>query len=285
MKRFWEYVTLTIGSICVAAGLELILAPNDLVDGGVTALAIIANNLWEIPIWIVFMGLNIPILLFTAKDTGRKFVIRTLYANAITSIGLNVLKPVPAITTSEVLIVLYGGLLLGLGIGLVVKAGGAVDGTEMLAVWFKRHYHIPISTFLMAINALIFTWAAFVFSLEKAMFSLAVFYIVTKMIDFVLDGMNQAKSVTIISEKPDEIGQRLMQELDVTLTYLKGEGGFSGDERKIIYCIVDRLRYGKLKEAVLEVDPSAVLEASDVAETAGVKYQKPFSIVNDKKTK
>ncbi|PTM59035.1 YitT family protein [Desmospora activa] len=276
MNKFWDYLALTIGSIFVAAGLELILAPNGLVDGGVTALAIIANHIWEVPIWIVFMGLNLPILLFTAKDTGRKFVIRTLYANVVTSIGLNVLKPIPAITTSEVLIVLYGGLLLGLGIGLVVKVGGAVDGTEMLAVWFKRHYHVPISTFLLGINALIFTGAAFVFGLEKAMFSLAVFYIVTKMIDFVLDGMNQAKSVTIISEKPDEIGQHLIQELDVTLTYLKGEGGYSGDERKIIYCITDRLRYGKLKEAVLEIDPAAVLEASDVAETAGVKYQNLF---------
>ncbi|MDR6224093.1 YitT family protein [Desmospora profundinema] len=276
MSKFWDYLALTIGSIIVAAGLELILAPNGLVDGGVTALAIIAYNVAGIPIWVVFLGLNLIILLCTARDTGRKFVIRTLYANGVTTIGLILFEPVPAITSSEVLIVLYGGLLLGLGIGLVVKVGGAIDGTEMLAIWFKRHHHIPISTFLLAINALIFTGAAFVFGLEKAMFSLAVFYIVMKMIDFVLDGLNQAKSVTIISDQPDEIGQHLIEELDVTLTYLKGEGGYSGEERKIIYCIIDRLRYGKLKEAVLEIDPSAVLEASYVSETAGVKYKKLF---------
>jgi uncharacterized membrane-anchored protein YitT (DUF2179 family) len=280
MKVFWDYLALTVGSIFVAAGLELILAPNGLVDGGVTALAIIAYNVWSIPIWVVFLVFNLAILIFTAKDTGRKFVIRTLYANGITVIGLVLLKPVPAITSSEVLIVLYGGLLLGLGIGLVVKVGGAIDGTEMLAIWFKRHYHIPISTFLLAINAVIFVGAAFVFGLEKAMFSLAVFYIVTKMIDFVLDGMNQAKSVTIISDKPDEIGQHLIKELDVTLTYLNGVGGYSGEERKIIYCIIDRLRYGKLKEAVLTIDPSAVLEASYVSETAGVKTKRwaPYSV-------
>lgn len=117
MKRFWEYLSLTVGSFIVAAGLELILAPNGLVDGGVTAIAIMSHKLWEIPLWVVFLGLNLPILLFTTKVTGKRFVIRTLYANAVTTVGLILFKPIPAITTSEVLIVLYGGLLLGVGIG------------------------------------------------------------------------------------------------------------------------------------------------------------------------
>lgn len=283
MNKFWDYLSLTIGSVFVAVGLELILAPNGLVDGGVTALSIMANHIANFPIWLVFLVLNIPILIFTAKDTGKKFVIRTMYANVVTSIFLALLRPVPAITTSEVLIVLYGGLLLGLGIGLVVKVGGAIDGTEMLAIWFNRHFHIPISTFLMAINALIFTGAAFVFGIEKAMFSLAVFYIVTKMIDFVLDGLNQAKSVMIISDKPDEIGKRLVHDLEVTITYLYGSGGYTGDDRKLIYCIVDRLRYGKLKETVLEMDPSAILEASYVSETAGINHKKSFPFLNSSK--
>ncbi|SMO55424.1 YitT family protein [Melghirimyces algeriensis] len=276
MKRFWEYLSLTVGSFIVAAGLELILAPNGLVDGGVTAIAIMSHKLWEIPLWVVFLGLNLPILLFTTKVTGKRFVIRTLYANAVTTVGLILFKPIPAITTSEVLIVLYGGLLLGVGIGLVVKTGGAIDGTEMLAVWFHKRFHIPITTFLLVLNAVIFATAAFVYTLEKAMFSLAVFYIVTKMIDFVMDGLNQAKSVMIISEKPEEVGKRLVHDLEVSLTFLRGEGGYSGDEKRIIYCIVDRLEYPKLKELVLEIDPGAIMEASYVAETAGVKYKPLF---------
>lgn len=278
MTKIIEYFILTCGSIIVAAGLELILAPNDLVDGGVTAIAIMSNAVWNFPIWIVFLSLNLPMLLFAAKYMGRKFVIRTLYSNVVTSIGLIWMAPMAPITTSEVLIVLYGGLLLGAGIGLVVKMGGAIDGTEMLSIWVHKKYHIPFSTFLFAINAVILTVAAFVFSLEQAMFSIAIFFIVSKTIDFILDGLNQEKSITIISDKPDEIGEALISELDIQLTYLFGEGGYLKEKRKIIYCITNRFMYPKLKERVLSIDPDAVLEASAVTETAGIKQKRFLKI-------
>jgi uncharacterized membrane-anchored protein YitT (DUF2179 family) len=277
VKKVWDYITLTIGSIIVAAGLELILAPNGLVDGGVTAISIMANSLWNLPIWAFFLALNLPTLLVSAKYMGKRFVIRTLYANLITSLALYWMSPMPAITSSEVLIVLYGGLLLGLGVGLVVKVGGAIDGTEMVAIWLNKRYHIPISTFLLAINAIILTGAAFVFTLEQAMFSIAVFYIVSKMIDFVLDGLNQAKSVTIISDKPEEVAENLISELDARITFLYGEGGFSGEKKKVIYCVTNRYMYPKLKDLVLSIDSEAVLEASFVAETTGIKQATFFS--------
>lgn len=271
LRTFFDYIILTIGSIIVAAGLELILAPNGLVDGGVTAIAIMTNAVFAVPIWLVFLLLNLPTLLFSAKYMGKTFVVRTLYANVVTSIALYWMAPLPAITSSEVLIVLYGGLLLGLGIGLVVKVGGAIDGTEMIAIWLNKKYHIPVSTFLLGINAIILSMAAFVFTLEKAMFSIAVFYIVSKMIDFILDGLNQAKSITIISDKPDAIGRALIKELEVSITYLYGEGGYTGEKRKLIYCITNRFLYPKLKEIVLNIDSEAVLEASYVTETTGVR--------------
>jgi len=271
VNRFLEYVLLTIGSFLVAVGIELILAPNNLVDGGVTAIAIMINHLFEIPIFFIFLGLNIPILLFTAKDVGKTFVIRTLYANIVASIGFILLRPLPAITESEVLIVLYGGFIVGLGIGIVVKFGGAIDGTEMLAIWFHNHLKIPISTFLLAINGIIFTIAAFIFSIEQAMFSLAIFYIVTKMIDFVLDGLNQGKSIMIISDKCEEIGESLVNHLNLSITYLQAIGGYSKEPRKIIYCISNRFTYPRVKELVLRIDPDAVIEASYVTETSNVK--------------
>lgn len=280
MKKIIDYILLTFGSIIVAVGLELILAPNGLVDGGVTALSIMANRMWNIPIWAVFILLNFPTLMFSAKYMGKKFVVRTIYANVVTSVALIMLAPMAAITSSEVLIVLYGGLLLGTGVGLVVKAGGAVDGTEMLAVFLNKRYNISISTFLLAINAVILTGAAFVFTLEKAMFSIAIFYIVTKIIDFILDGLNQGKSVMIISEKPDEVGYSLMSDLDLHITFLYGQGGYTQEERKLIYCITNRFMYPKLKEVVLSIDPQAVLEASYVTETTGVKKTSIFAKKN-----
>lgn len=280
MKKIFDYIMLTMGSIVVAVGLQLILAPNGLVDGGVTALAIMANSIWDLPIWSIFILLNFPTLLFSAKYMGRKFVIRTIYANIITSISLIWLAALPAITSSEVLIVLYGGVLLGTGVGLVVKAGGAVDGTEMLAIFVNKRYNISISTFLLAINAVILMGAAFVFTLEKAMFSIAIFYIVSKLIDFILDGLNQGKSVMIISDKPDEIAESLMTDLDAQITFLFGQGGYTNEERKIIYCITNRFMYPKLKDVVLTIDPTAVLEASYVTETSGVKKYPLFKMKN-----
>ncbi|WP_216828928.1 YitT family protein [Alkalihalobacterium elongatum] len=283
MKKFIDYLLLTIGSLITAVGLELILAPNGLVDGGVTAISIMVNSVWGFPIWAVYIALNLPTLMFAANFMGRRFVVRTIYANIVTTLGLMWLAPMPAITSSEVLIVLYGGLLLGVGIGLVVKSGGAVDGTEMIAIWMQRRFHIPISTFLLAVNALILTAAAFVFTLEKAMFSIAVFYIVSKMIDFVLDGLNQGKSVMIISDRPYEVGETLLKELNVQITYLHGQGGYTGDERLIIYCITSRFMYPRLKEVVLTIDPNAVLEASFVTETQGIKRK--LSLPDSKSSK
>jgi len=274
MRKFLDYLTLTGGSVIVAIGLELILAPNDLVDGGVTAIAIMSHYLYGVPIWIVFLSLNIPALLFAGKFMGKKFVIRTLYANLVTSIALIWLAPMPSITSSEVLIVLYGGFFLGVGIGLVVKVGGAIDGTEMLAIWLNKVYHIPFTTFLFGINAIILAGAAFVYSIEQAMFSIAIFLIVSKTIDFILDGLNREKAIMIISNKPDEIGDSLIKNLDAQLTYLNGEGGYSKEKRKIIYCITNRFMYPKLKELVLSIDPEAVLEASLVTETTGIKHKR-----------
>ncbi|PIE93788.1 hypothetical protein CO726_19255 [Bacillus fungorum] len=271
MKKVFEYVLLTIGSVIVAGSLELILAPNGLVDGGVTAIAIMANKVAGLPLYGVFLGINIPILLFTARVMGKKFFIRTSYANIVTTLGLIYLKPFPAITTSELLIVLYGGVLFGIGVGIVVKMGGAIDGSEMLAVWMNKHFKVPISTFLLAVNAVIFIFVAILFSIEQAMFSLAIFYIVTKMIDFILDGINQGKSVMIISGKNKEIGDLLMKELQLSVTYLHGEGGFLGEHKRIIYCITNRFIYPKMKDLVLSVDPTAIIEASYSTETTGVK--------------
>ena len=180
LQKSFDYLILTLGSILVAIGLELILAPNNLVDGGVTAIAIMAKAKLGWPIWWVFLGLNLPIVALVAGHLGRRFVLRTLYSNLVTTLALQYLAPKPAITSSELLIVIYGGLALGVGIGLVVKNGGAIDGTEMIAVWLYKHFHIPISGFLLGLNAIILSGSAFVFGLEQALFSIAVFFIVSK---------------------------------------------------------------------------------------------------------
>jgi uncharacterized membrane-anchored protein YitT (DUF2179 family) len=269
MKYIAIYFQLTLGALLVALGVEVFLIPNNIVDGGVTAISIMLNAKLNLPVWMPFVILNTVCLLLTARAIGKEFIIRTIYANVIAAVGFRVFSSLEPITHSELLTVLYGGLSVGIGIALVIRNSAAIDGTEMIALWFHKHFHVPISTFLFTINAFIFTAAAFAFSPEKAMLSVATFIIVTKSIDFLLDGLNQAKSVIIVSNKPYEIGESLIKELDISITYLHGEGGFSKDEKRIIYCIVDKFIFPKLCELTLTIDPTAILEASFVSETVG----------------
>lgn len=270
LQRCIDYLILTLGAVLVAIGLELILAPNNLVDGGVTAIAIMAKAKFGWPIWTVLLALNLPVIALVARQLGKRFVLRTVYSNIIATVTLQYLAPKPAITSSELLIVIYGGLALGVGVGLVVKYGGAIDGTEMIAVWLYRHFHIPISSFLLGINAIILSGSAFIFGLEQALFSIAVFFIVSKSIDLVLDGIHRMFSVMIITQYPEQVGQALMNEGSHRITYIHARGGYLKAESPIIYCITDRFVYPKLKELVLSIDASAILEASMVTETEGV---------------
>src|SRR5690554_4207018 len=282
MRTFVDYMMLTVGAILLAMSLELILAPNNLVDGGTTALSIMGAKMFGLPIWVFLLGLNGPILVITARALGKRFAWRTAYSNGVALLGLAFLRDFPAVTTSEVLIVLYGGLVMGLGVGIVVRNGGAIDGTEMLAVWANERFNIPVSTFLLSVNVVILSGAALLFGLESAMFSVAVFFLVTKVIDFVLEGFNQVVSVMIISDDSEPIRQKLVEDMKLRVTLLQGVGGFSGEPRAIIYCIIDRFSYARLRSAVHEVDPKAILEASIVNESTGVEARALRDIVADR---
>lgn len=278
MKNFFIYIQITMGAILFSIGVELILIPNNISDSGVAGVSIMMNYVTGIKVWIPFLLMNLIILLFTAKSIGKQFVGRTIYANLITSISLNFLHGKEQITHSELLTILYGGISVGIGIALVIKNSAAIDGTEMIAIWVNKKFHLPISTFLMFVNAFVYTAVIFVFTLEKALLSIATFYIITKSIDFILDGTNKAKSIMIITNNPHKIGELLMNELELPITYITGEGGYTGEERRIIYCIVDRIVYPRLKELVLKNDPTAIIEASIVTETTGVNKANYFDM-------
>jgi len=270
LRVLLDYVMLTIGCALAATGLALILAPNQLVDGGVTACAIMLSSLTGWSTGGLFLALNTPALLFGMRTLGRRFFIRSLYCNAVVALLLMALATWQPVTSSELLIVLYGGALLGLGLGVVVRNGAAVDGTEVLAVWFHQRFRVPVSTFLMTINGVILTLAAFVFSLEQAMLSVAVFFIVSRLVDFVLEGINRVVSITVISSRPEAICAALTEEMALRLTILHGEGGFTGAPLRLIYCVTDRMNYVRVRQRVYEIDPAAIIEASIVHEAEGV---------------
>ncbi|WP_278683027.1 YitT family protein [Paraclostridium bifermentans] len=271
IRTGYEFIMITIGSLIVAMGLELILSPNGMVDSGTTALSVIIHSLTGIPMFILLLGFNIPILLFTSKIFDRMFLFKTLWANICASTFLYFLTPVPPVTTSELLIVIYGGVALGLGAGTVIKFGGAIDGSEMLAVWANQKFKIPVSTFLMSINIIVLVVTAIVLSIESAMFSLIVIYMMTKLVDLILDGFNQGRSIIVMSNKVEDIGNHIVNNLGISITYLQGYGGYSGNESKVILCITDKFTYPTLKRNILDIDSNAIIETSYLADSHNIE--------------
>ncbi|WP_250673928.1 YitT family protein [Paraclostridium ghonii] len=271
IRTVYEFIMIAIGALIVAMGLELILSPNGMVDSGTTALSVIIHSLTGIPMFILLISFNIPILLFTSKTFDKIFVFKTLWANICASIFLYFLTPIPPVTTSELLIVIYGGVALGLGAGTVIKFGGAIDGSEMLAVWANQKFKIPVSTFLMSINIIVLVITAIVLSIESAMFSLIVIYIMTKLVDLILDGFNQGRSIIVISNKSEEVGSHIVNNLGISITYLESYGGYSGNKSKVILCITDKFTYPTLKRNILEIDKNAIIETSYLADSHNIE--------------
>lgn len=270
LSTAFRFIILTIGAFLVASALELFLSPNGLIDGGVTGLSIMAEEQFGIPLAFVFAGLNIPILIFTARTLGKTFFIRSLYALIMTLVFLGTLPFHHAITDSDVLIVLYGGIILGLGIGLVIRAGGAIDGVEMFAVWLNEKFQLSVGTTILVGNLLVIIISAFVFSLESAMLSFVVFVVVTKVIDMVEVGTEQHKSLMIISQHSEEIAKMLIEEMHLSVTMLEGRGGFTNERQVVLYSIVNKFLYSKARDLIMAIDEDAIIEANTVSETNGL---------------
>jgi len=208
---------ITIGAIIAAVGLELFLVPNNILDGGVIGLSIIAAELFNYKLSLFIVLFNIPFLLLGFRKMGWKFTIYTLYGVVTLSLCTSYLHHFEPITDDLFLATIVGAVILGTGVGLVIRTGGALDGTEIVAILVSKRMPFSVGQFIMILNVFIFILAALlVFSLETAMYSIITYFIAFKMIDIVVEGMEEMKSVTIISDKPDEIADSLLKTLGLS---------------------------------------------------------------------
>ncbi|MBP3924534.1 YitT family protein [bacterium] len=270
---FMKLFFLTLGPIIAAFAIESFLVPNNIIDGGVVGISIIANYLSKINLGLLIFILNIPFFLLAFNKIGKKFVLRTFYAIAVLSLAVNLFHS-HQVTSDLLLTTVFGGILLGTGVGLVLKNNGSLDGTEILALVLSKKIGFTVGEIVMAFNVFIYSAAGFVFGFEKAMYSILTYLIAYKVIDIVIEGFNTSKSVRIISEKYEEIGNLLLNDLEIGVTYLKAIGGYSGAEKTIIYCVVSRLELAKMKEIVTEIDPAAFISIVDVHEAFGGRFKK-----------
>ncbi len=275
IKEIRQLIMITLGAVIAAAGLEFFLVPNNILDGGVIGLSIIAAELTGLTMSIFLIVLNLPFLYIGFRKIGMKFTIHTLYGVIVLSASTAYLHHFEPVTNDLFLATVIGAVILGTGVGLVIRTGGALDGSEIIAILVSKKRPVSVGQFIMIVNVFIFILAAFlVFSWETAMYSIITYYIAYKMIDIVVEGMEELKSVTIISDMPEEISAELMKQLGRGMTYIQGQGVFTGEPKKIIYTIVTRIELSTLRSIVEDIDPNALVAIENIADVSGSNFDK-----------
>jgi uncharacterized membrane-anchored protein YitT (DUF2179 family) len=267
-----RFIFLAFGAFIAGFGLEGFLIPNKMIDGGIVGISIMLSFITKANLGIFILFINIPFIFLALKKLGKLFVLQTLYAIAMLALSVNVFHG-HAATDDILLATVFGGVVLGTGVGIVLRNNAAMDGTEILAIRLAKKIGFSIGEIIMFFNIFIYTAAGFLYGWDKAMYSVLVYFITYKVIDIVLEGFNESKSVNIISNKSEEIGNNIIKKLDIGVTYIKGRGGYTGEEKDIIYCVISRLEMAKLKELVKNVDPSAFLAVETVHEVEGVRIK------------
>jgi uncharacterized membrane-anchored protein YitT (DUF2179 family) len=265
---------ITIGATLMGVGLEIFLVPNKVIDGGITGISIMLSYItgWKLGLFLFL--LNIPFFFIGYKQIGKTFALSTLYGIIVLSIVTSLLHPVPAFTQDILLASVFGGIILGIGVGLVIRYGGSLDGTEILAILFNNKLPFSVGEIIMFFNLFILGSAGFVFTWDRAMYSLIAYFVAFKTIDITVTGLDESKSAWIISNNSKQIGEAILNRLGRGVTYMNGEGAYSGDDKKVIFCVVNRLEEAKLKEIVTEYDDTAFLAVGDIAEVRGGRFKK-----------
>lgn len=268
---------MTIGAFIVAVALEMFLLPNKIIDGGVIGISMMMSYLTGGNLGLFILGINLPFVLFAYKTLGKKFVINTMFAISMLAIATNIVTKWGHVTEDLLLVTIFGGILLGLGVGLILRNNASLDGTEMVSIDLsKRLKIVSVGELLMCINLFIYVGAGFLFGWDRAFYSILTYYVASKMIDAVLEGLDKAKSVRIVSDFSKDIGDAIMKELDVSVTYMKTLGGYSKKEKILTYCVVNKFDIPKLKEVVHGLDPSAFIVTEDVHEVEGVRFKRSY---------
>ena len=269
-----DLLLIIAGTLTAGFALKGFLAPNHFFDGGVTGISLLLHELYHFNLSYLIVIVNLPLIIISYFTLGKKFAIKTFACIALLSIWL-LFFPYPVITTDKLLISIFGGFFIGLGIGLIMRAGSALDGVEILALYTFKKTPFTVTEIILVINIGIFSIAAIKLGMETAMYSILTYLTATRTIDFVVEGIEAYTGVTIISGKSELIKYRLVNELNRGITVYKGERGFlpgqfeTSTDCDIIFTVVTRLELRKLKNVVHEVDPKAFVFANTIKEATG----------------
>lgn len=271
---FKKYLTIFVGAIIASIGLELFLIPNEVIDGGVVGLSIMAQTITGLSMGIFLILFNLPFLYLGYKQIGQNFAIATLIAILFLSGWSEVMDEIPQVTTDPFLAAIFGGIIDGVGVGLIIRAGGSLDGTEIVAIIMDKKSVFSVGEVVMFINLFILSSAGLLYGWDKAMYSLVAYFVISKMIDVVIKGLDESYAVMIVTNSHDDITSALNDRLGRGVTLLHGAGGYTGESKEVLYCVVTRLEVDKLKEIVLEKDENAFVTINAVHDIIGGRFKK-----------
>lgn len=262
------FIAITLGACLAAFSLEEFLIPSTILDGGITGVSIILNQILGKGISIFIIVINIPFFIIGLKQLGWRFLIHGTYSIILFSVMLEVFHDLPQVTSQPLLGVVFGGVSLGAGVGIVLRYGGCLDGTEIVAMLISKKTNFSVGQIIFGINIVIYAVAGILFGWDRALYSLLTYFISFKVIDMVEEGMEQAKAVVIITNEGRDVADSLYKTLGRTCTLIDGFGLVSG-KKTILYCVVTRIELSEVKRIVHDRDESAFVTVSDVSEIIG----------------
>lgn len=272
-RFFLDMSLIIIGVLSAGFGLRGFILPNNFIDGGAVGISLLLAELTPISISVLIILVNVPFILFGYHSLGREFTLKTAAAILLLSLAVAFI-PYPIVTADKLLTSVFGGFFLGLGIGMAVRGGGVIDGTEVLAIRISRQIGMTIGDIILIINIVIFSVAAYVLSSEVALYSILTYLSASKTVDFVIEGIEEYTGVTIVSPKWEEIRQIIIQNMGKGVTIFKGERGFgnhgeSEGEIKVVYTVITRLEVSRLNREIQKIDPNAFIVMTSVKDTRG----------------
>lgn len=273
LRIIFEFIMITIGAVIAAFAIEEFLAPCTILDGGIVGISMIINNLTGFKLGLVTIILNIPFLIVGAYRLGHVFIAKTSYAMIVFSLFLEIFEKCVNVTEEYLLAVCFGGVILGTGVGLVIRFGGCLDGTETVAILLNKKYELPVGQMVLVFNIVIYIIAGTLFGWDRAMYSLLTYFITSKIIDMIEDGIDQAKAAMIITDDATEVSKLIYQKLGRTVTMMDGTGLVSG-KKTVLYCVITRFEVNELKNIIHSSDISAFVTISDVSEIIGSHVKK-----------
>lgn len=278
VHELYDFLYLSIGVACASFGLKSFLMPSSFIDGGVMGISLIIHEVIGFPLPMLVVLLNLPFILLAYWALSKRFALKSIVGIVMLAVSLYFV-PFPVITQDHILVAAFGGVFLGLGIGMAIRGGAIIDGTEVLAIYMSRKTSLTVGNVILIFNVIIFTTGAYFLSIETALYAMLTFFTASKTVDFVIDGVEEFMSVTIISDSSDEIRRSIINTMGRGCTVFKGQKGYSKageplQDTRILYTIITRLEMSKLKTEVDKIDPQAFLVMASVKDARGGMVKK-----------